>query len=72
MLDKERCMEIKILRDQGKSEREISRLTGHSRNTVRKYLASDTTPAYKPRAPRGSKLDPFKLYVQERVESARP
>lgn len=65
-------MEIKILRDQGKSEREISRLTGHSRNTVRKYLANDTTPTYKARAPRGSKLDPFKPYIQERVESARP
>jgi len=65
-------MEIKILRDQGKSEREISRLTGHSRNTVRKYLAGNAPPVYKTRTPRGSKLDPFKSYIQDRVESARP
>ncbi len=38
MLDKERCMENRMLKEQGKSEREISRLTGHSRHTVRRQF----------------------------------
>ena len=38
MITEERCMEIQILHRQGKSIREICRLTGLSRNTVRKYL----------------------------------
>ncbi|PNU20601.1 hypothetical protein C2E25_06020 [Geothermobacter hydrogeniphilus] len=38
MILQERWMEIKILARQGKSIREIARITGHSRNTVRRYL----------------------------------
>ena len=38
MITKERCMEIRILYRQGKGIRETARLTGLSRNTVRKYL----------------------------------
>ncbi len=38
MITEERCMEIHILFRQGKSIREIARITGLSRNTVRKYL----------------------------------
>ena len=71
MLDKERCMEIRILRKQGKSIKEICRLTGHSRNTVRRYLRSDEPPTYE-RCPRGSKLDSFKEYINDRVEASRP
>ena len=38
MITEERCMEIHILSRQGKGIREITRVTGLSRNTVRKYL----------------------------------
>ena len=38
MLNQERCMEIRILYKQGKSIKAIAQITGHSRNTVRRYL----------------------------------
>lgn len=72
MLREESCMEIRILKQQGKSEREISRLTGHSRTTIRKYLASGTVPAYQARPKRIGKLDPFKDYIRERIVANRP
>ena len=65
-------MEIRILRNQGKSLREIAVATGTSVNTVRKYLALDAPPRYTARPPVPSKLDPFKGYLVERVEAARP
>jgi transposase len=37
MIGKEEYMEIRILSKQGKSIHEIRRLTGHSRNTIRKF-----------------------------------
>lgn len=51
------------LRAQGKSIHEIARLTGHSRNTVRKYLKLRDLPQPKPRPPRKSKLEPFKPHI---------
>jgi hypothetical protein len=72
MLLVEAVMEIRVLKRQGRSEREIARLTGHSRNTVKRYLGMDGPPGYKRRPPRGSKLDPFKGYLAERVRAARP
>lgn len=65
-------MEIGILRRQGKSLRAIAGMTGTSVNTVRKYLAAGGPPRYKPRPPKPSKLDPFKDYLMQRVEAARP
>lgn len=65
-------MEIRILRKQGKSLRAIAGEVGVSVNTVRKYLADDGTPRYKQREPKAGKLDPFKGYLHERVEAARP
>ena len=65
-------MEIRILRNQGRSLREIARETGLAINTVRKYLADEEAPAYGPRAPREGKLDPFKAYLTTRVAAARP
>lgn len=74
MKTQEECMEIRILSRQGKGIREISRLMGISRNTVRKYLR---TPIKEPVNPgrgkqRGSKLDPFKGYLEQRISSALP
>lgn len=65
-------MEIRVLARQGKSLREIARIMGISRNTVRYHLRSGGTPRYKVRAPRPTKLDPFKGYLQERIREARP
>lgn len=52
-------MTIHELRAQGKSNHEIARITGHARNTVKKYLRLRELPQPKPRPRRQSKLDPF-------------
>ncbi len=66
-------MEIHILSRQGKSIREIARITGLSRNTVRKYLRdAQRKPEYSRRKSRGSKLDPYKDYLEWRIASAQP
>jgi len=73
MIGKEESMEVRILRDkQQKSIREIARITGLSRNTVRKYLRSKADPRYKERAKRPVKLDPYKAFLEERVKAALP
>ena len=60
MLTGEMTLEIRILHRQGLSIRAIARQLRVSRETVRKYLrAPALEPAYGPRAPRLSKLDPF-------------
>lgn len=65
-------MEIRILARQGESIRQISRRTGLSRNTVRRYLRDEEARRYGPRALRPTKLDPYVEYVQERIAHARP
>lgn len=66
-------MDIHVLHKQGHSIRAISRQMGIARNTVRSYLRDlARTPAYGPRAARASKLDPFKPYLHERIEAAKP
>jgi hypothetical protein len=58
--------EIRAMREVEKlSIKEIARRTGHSRNTIRTALRSPEPPRYGPRAPRPSKLDPFKARVHE-------
>jgi transposase len=62
--------EIQELKRQGLSLTAISALTGFDRKTVRKYLDPATgTPRYGPRASRGSKLDPFKEYLEGRLQA---
>lgn len=56
----------------GEGIRQIARQLGCSRNTVRRYLREQTAARYGPRAPRATKLDPFKEYLLERVAQARP
>ena len=72
MIKEESCMEIRILKKQGKSEREIARLTGHSRTTVRKYLSGNEGPSYATRPSRSSKLDEYKEYIRERIRANHP
>ncbi len=71
MLVAEEAVEIRVLRRQGKSIREIARLLEVSRNTVRRYLRSEGLPRYG-RGAQPSKLDPYKHYIQERVKAAVP
>ena len=47
---------------------DIARRSGFDRKTVRRYLARGLEPpAYKPRPPRPSLLDPYRAYLRERV-----
>jgi len=59
---------IYSLHAQGRPIREISRTLRVSRNTVRKYVRSDELPKPKPRPRRGSKLDPYRAYIDERLK----
>jgi transposase len=71
MLVAEEAVEIRVLKRQGKSIREIARVLAVSRNTVRRYLRGEGLPRYE-REPRPSKLDPYKHYIVERVKAAAP
>ena len=64
MLVAEEAVEIRVLRRQGKSIREIARTLEVSRNTVRRYLRGEGLPCYQ-REARASKLDPYKHYIAE-------
>ena len=72
MLTEEGVMEIRILHRQGHSIRAIARQLGLSRNTVRTYLRDDSSPRYKTRPQRASKLDPFKDHIRQRIAAAHP
>ena len=73
MLTGEDVMDIRVLWRQGLSIHEIVRRTSKSRNTVRRYIRSETAePVYRPRPPKPSLLDPFKAYLAERVKAAHP
>lgn len=65
-------MEIKVLARRGMGVREIARELGCSRNTVRRYLRDASARHYGPRAIRATKLDPYKDYLNARIEAARP
>src|SRR5215469_10689962 len=68
MLVAEEAVEIRVLRRQGKSIREIARMLRTSRNTVRRYLRSEGLPHYQREAGPG-KLDPFKSYLGRKSKS---
>ena len=65
MLVAEEAVEIRVLRRQGESIREIARVLGTPRNTVRRYLRSEGLSRYQ-REPQPSKLDPYKDYLAGR------
>jgi transposase len=71
MLVTEEAVEIRVLKRQGKSIREIARMLELSRNTVRRYLRSEGVPHYQ-REARPGKLDSYKQYLTERVKAAAP
>ena len=72
MLTQEQEVEIKVMARRGMKVRGIARELGCSRNTVRRYLRDPEASRYGPRAPRTTKLDPFKDYLLVRIEAAKP
>ncbi len=73
MLTAEERMELDVLRKHGAGIRELARVTGWSRNTVRRYLREGEAAAVRKSAPkRAEKLDPFKAYIIDRVRAAAP
>ena len=54
---------------EGLSIKEITRRSGHSRNTIRAALRSPEPPRYGPRSPRPSKLDPHKAKIHELLKA---
>ena len=73
MLKAEEQMELVILKKHGESIRSLSRSTGRSRNTVRRYLRGGDAAATRQPAPkRPEKLDPYKKYIIERMAAANP
>lgn len=67
MIKVDQFMEIKELHGQGHSIRDIARMTGLSRNTVRKVLRGEHTLRVQD-SPRSSQLDPFKQYLRQRYQ----
>jgi transposase len=72
MLTQEQAVEIRVMARRGEGVRAIARQLGCSRNTVRRYLREADARRYGPRAPRPCKLDPYKDYLRQRIEQARP
>src|SRR5713226_729807 len=70
MLRPEDWMDIGLLHREGHSIKSIARMSGCSRNTVRKVVRQKI-PRCASRTVRPSKLDPYKEYVKERFESCR-
>ena len=68
----EGVMEMRILKRQGLSVREIARRTGHSRNTVDRHLKLEGNPVYTARPAAPSKLDAHKAFISERIAAAHP
>jgi transposase len=67
MLDQEKVMELKILKKQGQSMKAIARVSGASRNTVRKYVRDG---AVAPRKRRVSRLDAHHDWLRARLAQA--
>ena len=59
--------EIYEMHGRGHSARAIARELGLARNTVLRYLNSPEAMFPKPRSPRGSKLDSYTEYIDQRL-----
>jgi transposase len=68
----EGAMEIRILKRQSLSAREIARRTGLSRYTVKRYLASAEDLVYAARPAVAGKLDAHKVFLSKRAAVAHP
>jgi transposase len=59
---------VRLHEVEGLGVRAIARRLGVSRNTVRKYVREPSVPAYGPRAPSSSKLEPHVAWLTERTQ----
>ncbi|MBN2111168.1 MAG: IS21 family transposase [Methanosarcinaceae archaeon] len=69
MLKTEEWLMLRDLNSQGLNVSEISRQTGYDRKTVKKYLDLTTVPQAQKRQRKASKLDPYKPYIHEKLNS---
>ena len=72
MISGEVYVEIKVLRKQGLSLRQIAAEVGCAVNTVRAHLVAPEMPRYERKAKRSGKLTPFETYLRERQAAAHP
>ncbi len=72
MISDEVYVEIKVLRKQGLSLRQIASEVGYAVNTVRAHLSTPELPRYERKAKLPSKLPPFETYLRERQAAAHP
>ena len=73
MLKAEEQMELVVLKKHGAGIRALSRSTGRSRNTVRRYLrGGEDATMRKSGAKRPEKLDSYKVYIVERLAASAP
>lgn len=72
MLTREASLDIGSYARRGVSIREISRLTGFSRNTVRRHLREADPTVFRGRGARARNLDAYEDYLRGRIASASP
>ena len=72
MISDEVYVEIKVLRKQGLSLRQIAAEVGCAVNTVRAHLTVPDKPRYERKVKRPGKLAPFESYLRERQAAAHP
>ena len=69
MLNLDDFLTLKELHKQGLSNSEIARQTGYNRRTVSKYVKAKVPPVSKRRSVKASKLDAYKEYIIQRINS---
>ena len=69
MLNSDNFFTLKELHKQGLSNSEIARQTGCNRKTVSKYVNAKVPPVSKKRSLKASKLDAYKEYIIQRLNS---
>lgn len=73
MITKETYVDILVYHRQGLGIKAIARKLGISKNTVKKYLKQKADmPKPTPRKPKPTKLEPYHVYLKERIEYAKP
>jgi len=69
MLNLDEFLTLKELHKQGLSNSEIARQTAYNRRTVSKYAKAKVPPESKKRSVKASKLDAYKKYIIQRLNS---
>ncbi|MDF1757519.1 MAG: IS21 family transposase, partial [Legionellaceae bacterium] len=72
MIGELEVLELEIMHKHGMSLKKISSSTGHSINTVRKYVRDGRPVMYNKQVLRKTKLDNYKAYLLSRISEAKP